>query len=351
MPVTRSYTNGNRLVDWTDDIVNVAPTFGYITNSNMFNMRPTAQTTIQYEVSDFETVLLNETSRRERDAQKLSPRESEIYALALPYFKVVDQIVPEDLQGWIRAGTEQTALALADLTQEKMDVFRAAYDMTIEYMALSAIKGQTITPSGRVLADIFAQRGITQKVITWDLDTPTFNVMTAIRELKDYLATNLRTGGVIRGIEVIVGSEFFDKLVNHPQVQGAYYAYRQPDRPIYLSGGETYQAFGITSTFTYQDVTFLTYPATFNIKNPDGTIRVEKAIEADEGYPLLRGVRDLYRGYYGPSNKLSGANRAGSPLYVYEWEAPRDEGYEFEMEFSHLYFGTQPQIQVKLQLG
>jgi hypothetical protein len=76
-------------------------------------------------------------------------------------------------------------------------------------------------------------------------------------------------------------------------------------------------------------------------------------IESDVGLTVIRGdgLQDLYRVYYGTNNKLSGANQAGQELYSWSYRDDRDTSIDLELEFSHLYFCTQPQVQKKLVLA
>lgn len=351
MAVTRQLANGNRLIDWTDEIKNVGSQFGFISNSGLFNLKGTSQDAIQFEKSDYQITLLQERSRRQRDTQKLSPRESDVYSLALPYFKVSDYITREDIQGYVQRGTDMTPETAANIRMDKIEVMRQSYDMTKEYMQLSAVKGLSITPSGRVVANMFDMFGLTQETITWTLSNPDFDVIKACRELKTKLVKSLRTGGTIRAVEVMVGTAFFDALIAHPQVVNVHLQMAKPDRAYYLDGGATYEQFGVSNVFEFQGIRFMTYDATFNVTQADGSVVVQDAIGAGEGHTLIRGVNDLFRGYYGNSNKFSGANQVGSELYLYEWDMPKDEGIEMEMEFSHLYFPTQPQTLKKLVLA
>jgi hypothetical protein len=82
----------------------------------------------------------------------------------------------------------------------------------------------------------------------------------------------------------------------------------------------------------------VSYDATFNL--PSGSTEV--AFTTDTGIAYAQGVRDLFRGYNGPSAKLSGANEPGQEIFVRTYVDPRDEWVEFEMEAAPLYFATRP---------
>ena len=78
---------------------------------------------------------------------------------------------------------------------------------------------------GKVVADMFNEFGVTQNVIDFDLGDNTTNVDGKIAELKRYIAKNIKQGGSINGVEVLVDPVFFDKLINNAQVRPAYQYY------------------------------------------------------------------------------------------------------------------------------
>ncbi len=83
---------------------------------------------------------------------------------------------------------------------------------------------------------------------------------------------------------------------------------------------------------------FISYDATFNL--PNGT--TEDAFAASSGTAFATGSKDLFRGYFGPSNKLSAANQVGQEVYMNTYVDPKDEFVEFEMEAAPLYFCSRP---------
>lgn len=348
MAITRQLANGQRLIDWTDDINNVAQQFGAIGAQNLFDMRPTSQSAIQFEISEDSITLLNETSKRERNVTKNKPASSKIIALPLPFFANSDYITFEDLDGYVQAGTEATPETAAHLRMLKIEKQRMRYDQTTEYMKLSAVKGVTVTPNGRVLADMFAETGITQTVINWNLSDPTLNVLQKIAELKSVLSKANKRGTAIQGFDVYVGTNFFFALINHPSVVAAYNnSNNMNNNRYYIDGTTSFAQFGVNNVFEFGGVRFLTYDATFNIEDANGVVTTVDAIDTNVGHTLLRS-QGLLRGVYGTSNKLSAANVMGSPVYMYEWQGQRDESIELEMQFSHLYYNTQPETAIRL---
>lgn len=348
MPITLQLNDGQNLIDWTDDVVNLPPEFGFLGATNLFDMRPTSQSAIMFELFDRQVTLLNSTSKRERNVQKSAPHKSQIVSLHLPFFAHSDYLTYEDVQGRPQAGSSGYAETIGNLKGDKIIDQMYKYNQTAEYMRMSAVKGETVTPDGIVVANMFEKLGIQQTEIVWNLSDPDFSVVKACRDLKSTLAKANKRGSAITGFEVIVGNEFLDALMGHPEVIAMHNNNTNANNlAAYLEGVGTFEKFGVTSVFNFGGIRFMTYDATFNIEEADGTVRVENAVESNVGHTILRS-RGIYKGVYGNSNKLSQANKAGQPVYMYEWSPQRDESIEMEMQFSHLYYCTQPETQIKL---
>lgn len=342
MATTRSYGNGFQLVDWTQEILNLDNQAGLIGGLNLFRTQGISQTAVVFDKSMNDTTLLPQVSRRGRETTKGNDRKVETFSLPLAYFKHSDYITPEDIQGWRMPGTADGEESLARVRVQKLTDMRAQVEQSLEYMKLQAIKGITSTPDGVVLADMFTEFGIAQTTIDFDLGDATTDVNAKISELKRSLQTNLKTGGVIRGINVVVDADFFDKLVSHPQIRQAYLYYAS-QRDVNRESTNQFMSWGSVDQFTYKGVTFMTYDHVFKL--PDGS--TEAAVAANTGH-VIPVVNDLFRGYYGPSNKLGGANNVGREMFAYEFTDPKDEFHEMQVETSPLFFATQPQVLIKL---
>lgn len=343
MATTRSLSNGFQLTEWTDEILNIDNQYGLIRGMNLYRTQGIAQTAVVFDKSYNDTTLLPQVSRRSRDTTKGNDRNVDVFSLPLAYFKHSDYITPEDIQGWRMPGTADSPETMANVRVQKLTDMRYQVDQTLEYMQLSAIKGVCKTPDGATIADMFTEFGVTQKVIDFDLGDTSTDVDAKIAELKRYLASTLKTGGVIGSVSVLVDPLFFDKLINHPQIRQAWLYYQNNGMQRNRDATNQFMSWGSVDQFEHRGVTFMTYDAIFKL--PSDT--TEKAIEDNTGYSIVGGVRDLYRGYYGPSNKLSGANSVGQEMFAYEFTDPKDEFHEMQVETSPLYFMTQPLMSVK----
>ena len=344
MADTRSYDSGFKLVDFTDEINEIENQYGFINAQGYFSSRGVAQTAIVFDRNQHEITLLPEQERGDRQASKGKDRTVDTFSLPLTYFKHQDRITVEDIQGWRQAGTKDQAQTLANVRAEKLVDMRLAADQSLEYMKLQAMKGAMKTPNGRTVADMFSLFNITQKSIDFDLGTDTTDVDAKIAEMKRHIAKEAKTGGTIQGVDVFVDPMFFDKLINHPKIREAYQAYLNSGAQRLRDDLSSYMTWGIVDVFEHRGVRFMTYDAVFLL--PDGTS--EQAIADNTGHAVPRGLRDLFRGYYGPSNKLSGANRQGAEMYAFEYTDPRDEYHDLELEMAPLFFATKPNVLVEV---
>src|SRR3989304_10156840 len=197
----------------------------------------------------------------------------------------------EALQGWRQPG-EESQENLTQCTAEKLQDMRMAADQTNEYMKLQAFKGVFKTPDGTVVADMFTEFGISQTSIDFVLGTGTTNVDAKIAELKRAVANNVKQGGAISGIEVLVDPVFFDKLINHAQIRDAFKFYQNSGTQRLRDDLANYMRWGVMEVFEYRGVGFISYDATFNLTN--GTTEV--GIATDTGHAYGLGIRDLFRG-------------------------------------------------------
>lgn len=333
----RDYFDSFKTSEMVDGVTEMPTQYGYINSRNYFQMKNTSEKAIIFDKDYRSTTLLPQVNRGAKAATQGKERKADTFALQLAYFKHADRLTADDIAGFRQVGSEDSE-TIARATAEKLEDMRATWDQTKEYMQLQALKGVFKTPDGAVVADMYSEFGITQETVTFDLANPSADIDKTIRELKTKIAAGVKTGGAISGIEVMVDAEFFDKLISHAQIKNAYQFYVNSGSQVLRDNMQTYMKWGVMNEFTHRGVTFITYDAEFTL--PDGT--TEKSFEEGEGLALPVGVRDMFRGFHGPSAKMSYANQPGQPLFMRTYLDDHDEYVEFEMESAPLYFVTRP---------
>jgi urease accessory protein UreE len=333
----RDYFNGFKNADFVDGITNTPLQYGYINSQNMFDVRSTNQTAIIFDKDASTATLLPQVNRGSKASTEQKERAADTFAMKLAYFKHSDRITGDDVQAWRKVGSTDNE-TLARVTAEKLADMRLAWDQTNEYMKLQALKGIFKTPEGTVVANMFTEFGITQTSTDFLLGTATTNVDQKIRQLKTSVFKGLQNGGALQGVEVAVDPLFFDKLISHPNMKTAYQSYVNNGKQLLRDDLSNYTKYGIMDSFNFRGVNFISYDATFNL--PNGT--TEEAFAASTGTAYASGARDLFRGYSGPSNKLSEANMGGQEVFMRTYVDPKDEFVELELEAAPLFFCTRP---------
>jgi len=348
--ITRSLTNGSSVVDWDIEVNEIANQYGLFNGLGLFDSKGVATETVVFDKNTITTTMIPQTSRRQSDITYGKDRKLETFSLTLPYFKHGDAIFPADVQGWRKGGTPDQAEDLPNVRVEKMEDMRFNADQTIEYMKVQAIKGITKDPEGTTLANMFTEFDVPQKTIDFDLGDGTTNVDLKISELKRYIAKNAKAGGALGSIEVACSAEFFDALTTHANMIAAYNYYQNSGPQLNRDNLSSYGKRGVVDTFRHKGITFYSYDAVFT--QPDGTtVRAfgsdDSTVLKQEGYSIVKGMRGLYRGWFGPANTLSGVNTAGIEMYLREYRDPKDKFIELELEMSPLFVLTKPQVSVK----
>jgi hypothetical protein len=343
MTTVRDYINSFKTADFVEGITNTPLQYGYINSQNDFNTKSTSQTAIIFDKDSTSISLLPQVNRGDRAHTQGKERSAETFALPLAYFKHADRLTGDDVQSWREVGaTIETTLGKA--TAAKLEDMKRAWNQTQEYMKLQAKKGIFKTPDGKVMADMFAEFGIAQYELNLELGTNTTDIDKKLRQLKSYISKNVLNGGAIGGVECMLDVESFDKLISHPNIKNAYVQYVNSGKQVLRDDLSEYMKWGIMDHFEHRGVKFISYDATFNL--PNGTQEV--AFAANTGLATATGVKDLFRGYHGPSVKMSEANQPGQELFMRVYPDDRDEFVEFEMEAAPLYFCTRPASLVKL---
>lgn len=338
MPFTRDPNNMNSLIEWTDEINRIDRQF-QIFDDRLFDLKGSTQTAVLFDVNETETVLLPAVSRQPKGSTYGKENLVRTYSLPLAYFKHSEYITQEDLQGVRRHGTPDGVETLDLVRAEKLEKLRRQFDQTAEYMKLQAVKGITKSPDGTVFADMFTEFGVTQDSIDFVLGTSTTDVAAKIREVRRLLKTNLQNGGFVNGIEIFVDPLFFDKLISHDTVKEAYKYYSATNQ----RGSVQPLRDDLNDRFTYGGVTFISLDGSFKT----GPSTTEQLIADDTGH-VVPNTPGLFRGWFGPSNKMELANRSGSDMFAWEYRDPKGEFHEIQMESAPLFICTRPKALIEV---
>lgn len=357
--------NGSRflLADLTGDIANIPNTYGYVNQLDLFRSVPTSQTSVLLDITDYGISLLDPVDRDTRNAESSAPESLRQVAFPLIYFKHIESITPEQVQGIRQAGTAAELTTEAMVRARKLQKIRMTHDITKEFLLMQALKGKVVDSKGFLWADMYQTFGVEKKTVYFDLDNPDADIDGAIDELVEHMEDTANTGGLTNGEQIIilVDRAFFRKLTGHAKVREAYMAQQAVSSYGLITGSlKTGRSDGVataTNEFPYRGVVFRQYNGKFTDKRNTvhklvGISGVEDSVGVGHAFPntaMLGEANDLYQISYGPANKMGYVNTLGQDLYVFEYAKDRDEGTDFEAHSYMMPICTRPQLLVDVR--
>lgn len=339
MPITRDPQDLYGLIEHTDTINKIDRQF-QIFDDNLFNVQYTNQTAVMFDVNETDTTLLPATDRGAKGSTYGKDDVVSTRALPLAYFKHSDYITSGDLQGVRQVGTPDGITTLDIARAKKLVNMRRKLDQNLEYLKLQAVKGIFKSADGSFVVDAFQEFGVTQDVVDFQLGTNTTDVLGKIRALRRMLKDNLQNGGFVSGIDIYVAPDFYDALITHETVKEAYKYYQGVTNQ---AGNAQPLRDNLNDVFAFGGVRFISLDGSFSLPNGGS----EDLIEAGVGHVVPQ-TPDLFRGYYGPSNKLELATSVGSESYAWEYRDTKGEYHELQVESSPLFFCSRPKALIKV---
>lgn len=351
MPTIRNPLDFSTTLDLTEAVNALEPEYGAINNSGLFRKKGTTEDAVLYEInSGIRSSMVGLTSRRERNTVKNSRGRKKQQALYIPYMKHSDQITRDDIKGIVRDWKDLTVQSVSELYVEKLAGLRRNIEQSHEYMAFTATQGITRDPlDGEPIFNAFDINGVTQTEVEWDFTDPDFDLIGAIRDLKERLVRANIWGGSISAIDVPVGATLFNKIVTHPQFAELYVMAMSGRGQEAINNSRPWadtvmSRYGITSSFTFDGVRFMTYPSVF--RNEDGELI--EPVSALEGHTIVRGLTGMYEARFAGDNNLDSIGQVGQPIFA--WRTPLVDRYQFEIitESAPLYYATHPELIIKI---
>ena len=342
MTTTRNPDNIYGLVDWTKEINEVPNQYGFINNSGLFQTSPVAATSVVFDKIESSRTLLSQASRSARNATQGKDRDVTTFSLPLAYYKHENAITSGDIQNQRMAGTANEAETVGNAIALKMQDLRLDVDQTLEYMQFKALTGVATDADGIDLADMYTLFGITQETENFNFGTDEVN--THIADMKRTIGANLKGAGQMVGVDVYCSDTFFDTLVTDDAVEEKYLSTDRKE--TFALDTATYENWGVYDVFVHKGVRFLNYNPTF-VNSSGVDVQV---ITDGEGYavPRMAGGQSIFRGHYGPSNKLSQTNRPGSKMYSWTYRDEKDEYIDAQVETAPLFFTSKPAAIMKV---
>ena len=250
--------------------------------------------------------------------------------LKIPHFEEEDRITASELQG-VRATGEINLISAVSEVNDRLAFMKQQMEHTWEVHRLNALKGILKDADDTTIFDYFSEFEVSQDTVNFDFGTASTDVRNVAIQTVRNIEDNL--GGVPhRGAQALVGRDFFDELVGHPEV-----------KETFKRQSETTNRADLRKGFVFGDVMWTEYRG-FRGLTPDvGTI------DDAEGFMFPLGVPGMFRIVWGPGDFLETVNQIGQPMIAKT--APDLKWNKFVdvlVESNSLYLNTRPNAVIKL---
>lgn len=137
----------------------------------------------------------------------------------VPQIEHLDNVRANDIRGWTAlAARSRRPETLEDLVNKRLQIFKLKFELTLEVMRTSAIKGVVIDGKGTEILNLFTAFGITKKTVYFDLDNASADIQGAC-DLVYQLITQDLSDEVMTVVIAKVSRQFFNKLIQHAKVE------------------------------------------------------------------------------------------------------------------------------------
>ena len=318
------------MVNLTRGIIILPNNYGRLNQMLLFNPQPVTQRTILVEEA---AGVLNLLKTMELGAPgSVGTNEARtVRSFVVPHIPHDDVVTAGEVQGVRAFGTENQLETVAAVVGRKLQAMRNKHAITLEHLRMGAVKGIILDADASTLYDLYAEFGITQKVIDFDFagaGVPRDQTLEAVRHIED----NLK-GEVMTGVHCLCSEGFFDALVGHADVEAAYARWRD---------GEALRE-DVRTAFRWQGVTFEEYRGTAT----DGAGNTRAFIAADEAHMFPVGTMSAFETYFAPADFNETVNTPGLELYAKQEPRKFGRGTDIHTQSNPLPLCRRPGVLVK----
>lgn len=338
----RSYANNNyEYTDLTQPLMIVPNIWGLGQQLGIFTKDTTNQETITLEEITSGFGLVGDVHRGSRHQVSIDTNRR-MHAFALPHFTLDDAITPRDVQGKRAFGVDMLE-TVAAVRARKLETIRRSWSATTEKSIWHTITtGTAYAPNQTVVYDWYTQFGQVRKVVDFELNTSTTDLIAKTEEVFAHVQDNAHDGSIRGDIYAIASPEFFSKLIAHPTMKALWLAYQQS--PQLLRNRLTASGYDDRyREFTIGNITYIEYRGV----GPDGV----RYIPAGDAYFIPSDTGDAFTTYFGPADHFDFVNTEGQELYAFEYGDNRGQMIEIQTESNFIHVLRRPQLIVRGTVG
>lgn len=285
----------------TRSISIVPNSYGRVRELGLFRPEPIATTSV---IVAIENGVLNLLPTRPRGGPaSLGTRgRTNLRSFVVPHIPHEDSVLATDVQNVLAlAGAAAGLESVQGLVNRKLITMRSKHAITLEKLRMDALKGVIKDYDGSTLLDLFGAFGVEQKVIDFELGTPTTDVGAKCDLVTGYMEDNL-LGETMTGVHALASPEWMAKFTGHKSVKEAYQFFASPQNPNRDS---------IRKGFLFKGIYFEEYRGSASYMREDGTRSVpERFVPAGDVRFFPLGTSDTFTNYWAPPDFWSEANVA-----------------------------------------
>lgn len=260
----------------------------------------------------------------------------EKHVIEVPKIQYNDAIKPEDIQNLTRYNGTGMEI-MSEYLIERLTQIKLRHDLTKEYMMLGALRGNVIAGDGTtVYKNLFTEFGVTEKVITLDLDNTDADVRGNCRKIARHIDKNL-FGDISTGKLVICDPVGFDRFTNHANVKAAFDGYQ--DARDRLGGN-------VDEGFMFGGLTFKVYDATVTASTGSSL----EFMPTKVGRAFPEGTRNTFEIANAPADFNESVNSIGMEYYAKVEEAKFQRGYDIHSQCNPMPICKNPAVLVKVTM-
>lgn len=246
----------------------------------------------------------------------------------IPHMPLEDVVKAADVIGVRAFGTTQ-AETVQGKVLDKLQAMKNKIDATLAYRRSKAKQGIIVDADGSTILDYFAEFGLSQQVVYFDLTTATTNIAAKCQDVIDQIEDGLGQE-VYSSIEVEVDRAFYDALTAHKNVREVFLGWSSAESKLGRSN---------TSGFEFGGLKFIV-----NRQKVGAT----PLVAAGTGTAYPRGTQDVFLNALAPADFNETVNTLALPYYAKQAGKQFDRGFDLHVQSNQLPIVAKPKALVKV---
>ncbi len=315
---------------------------GRVGKLNLFTNKPATDDIAHVEERYGKLSLLPTAQRGQTGTATQQSRVRKMRPFNIPHVPQSRAVLAASLEGKRAFGSETELEVFASVVNDELASMKQDHSLTWEYHMLGALKGIVLDADGSTeIVNFFTEFGISQTEIDFNrYDSGGYDTAAPAQRVRTLAATIKRAirdalgGTPFTGIHALCGDDYFDRLVEHATVRGAYKGWTAAEilAKSQIDEGDVFPFAGIDWE---------------NYRSWTGDIDF---IATDEAVIFPTGASDVFMDFSAPAQWIETVNTRGLPLYAKQRVMDWDEGIELRTESNRLFMCNRPAALIKSSL-